>query len=1231
MSSSTPADPFNEAKERFKKDLKNAAVYDQVLQANTIHDVYKFTNELQEKQAKTGSLRNLSKIQRYLEKLNHYASAVDTFVQVKPEILALIWGPIKLIIQWTSTLTQSLDTIINTTAEIGNLLPEFTEMGALFGQNKNINEFMALFYQDILDFYVVSLKFFSNNVWQFSFEALWPRQKGKIEIVKRHVERHASMMRTTILWEHIKDERKAMTQALDDIEKAERERVHQEFHRFKTDISPQFYYRELDAISGKLCEGTGKWLWKADKLNPWLEAGQSAKRVWWLEGIPGAGKTFLSGTVINELQKRQKIVIYAFLSYRQATGTSALSVLHSIIFQMAAEPAVTDELKEALQSIICQPNSGRIRSNLDSACGLLKQILVHVKEVVYFVLDGVDEIEKIERQRLLSQLVQLCKDCDTFRVLISSRVETDIEHTLRALPRMRVDNHNSGSIQAFVKRRSSEWLTVNGFGSQERKNELDGILAPVASQAQGMFLYARIILECLDLCADFREVRQELQVLPANLNEAYGRILKRINALQSPRARTKARNLLGFVGSSPAPLTIFELAQLLSLELDSDKTDGLVRPPLTSFNPVQLCGPIVEVVDEHVQFVHFTVKEYLFSPDIEGSFGDIDMTAQLAKSCLHYMCHDHHDPDLTDDEVKTLVQAGSYRLHIYAETMWFSLIERCLTASGPDSLLLKPLIEALENFSSQTFAGESECEDGTPSPIYSSFISKLRQFKDQLPDAYPLLVAAARFRQQCVTSSTFQISDGKLQLPIKAHINGKTNLETGERWTTLHPLNTSELTITIYQTFDKLLCAATTHTESCCQYLPLSKLYGTRLFKCPYLLCPFRRKGFTTRAKQRSHTKDHDKPWKCDVDGCEYAEIGFLSRQMRANHLLHFHQNDQKQQQVASGSVGHLEEDEIQPLLFDLVREDFVREVHALLPRFEKMPNEVQKEITRVAATSGSAAMFELFETYREFVNAYDAETENLKYPGSFVFDHLAMAARAGNLEVVHWLSEKIKTIDRKVIREKGGIPWEILLAATLQSDSEDVFQALLPALLLEFSDRLNELTVPRAYSVEGVMNSFAISATNGSTCRAEWLLFLWEQLPIQSSAARSEDVRHGLSNCLRDIACYSWSIPLAKAVLGYGADIDDSRHNSSEAGFKTATALRCALRKNKPEAAEFAKFLLYRGADPDFVGSKRIKKKIEQEVGARNLSKWLTVTWEELLAQVKADREAGFCPPEYL
>lgn len=94
--------------------------------------------------------------------------------------------------------------------------------------------------------------------------------------------------------------------------------------------------------------------------------------------------------------------------------------------------------------------------------------------------------------------------------------------------------------------------------------------------------------------------------LPTDLRDSYGRVLARINALKPLASKEKARKLLGWIGCSPTPLTVQEMEQALIISADDEKGNLKVTSRL---NITKICGSIVEIVDDYVQFVHFTVKE----------------------------------------------------------------------------------------------------------------------------------------------------------------------------------------------------------------------------------------------------------------------------------------------------------------------------------------------------------------------------------------------------------------------------------------------------------------------------------------------------------------------------------------------------------------------------------------------------------------------------------------------
>jgi hypothetical protein len=151
---------FDTAKREFKNGLDNENLFQDILAVTNINQVYDAIEELQDKQRKQDSLRYLARVDPFLKRLQSYASVIEVFVQVKPEILCLIWGPIRLLLLWSSEMKKSFDAILNITAKIGELLPQFEVVVELFGDKERIAATMGLFFRDILDFYLIALKFF---------------------------------------------------------------------------------------------------------------------------------------------------------------------------------------------------------------------------------------------------------------------------------------------------------------------------------------------------------------------------------------------------------------------------------------------------------------------------------------------------------------------------------------------------------------------------------------------------------------------------------------------------------------------------------------------------------------------------------------------------------------------------------------------------------------------------------------------------------------------------------------------------------------------------------------------------------------------------------------------------------------------------------------------------------------------------------------------------------------
>ncbi|KAL2130332.1 hypothetical protein VTI74DRAFT_6583 [Chaetomium olivicolor] len=285
---------FEVAKNAFKQRLEDETLFKNLLETTSIEHVWKTVEDVQAKPYAERRSRHMEKIRSFLDKLSAYASAVDTFVQVKPDVMALIWGPIRLLLVWTTNIVKFADAVQEAMKKIGDALPQALEMAKTFSDNDKFKELLALFYGDILEFYVIVLKFFNLSRPRLVFESVWPRQRVRIDAVVSLIERHTTWMRSEVTTQRIREEREFRTTSLAHFNKEQDFQELQKFQTLKTRVSPQIYDDRLDWLLNRSCKTSAGWLVSDPSFLEWLDMSKPATRLLWLRGIPGAGKCCLS-------------------------------------------------------------------------------------------------------------------------------------------------------------------------------------------------------------------------------------------------------------------------------------------------------------------------------------------------------------------------------------------------------------------------------------------------------------------------------------------------------------------------------------------------------------------------------------------------------------------------------------------------------------------------------------------------------------------------------------------------------------------------------------------------------------------------------------------------------------------------------------------------------------------------------------------------------------------------
>ncbi|KAJ5316798.1 NACHT nucleoside triphosphatase [Penicillium antarcticum] len=514
---------FMTAKREFLASQKDCSLFDRVSNVTSIQEIHEFVMQFQAQQSNTTGMRCLRKINNFLERLRQLSEVIEVFVSVKPDVLALIWGPIKLLLQMANATIQSFDAIVDTMAIIGDRLPLFEEFTTLFQARDRVKDALILFYKDILDFFGIALNFLSVKHWKLVFESVWPKHRSKIDVVVSNIERHSFLLRDEVNLTHISEAHQARLIDFDRWAATFEFQARQNYNELETFISPRLYDDELDRFQRNMCERTGRWIQRDKAISKWLDPNDTKNRLIWLQGIPGAGKSYLSSMIVEMAKTSRTAVLFAFLSYKQG-DVSAISIIHSLIFQLVIGAEGSDEALRADMRIklfdIYRSSQRSLKSNTKFARETLCTLLNCVGSA-HIIIDGLDELTEGERAPTLREILSISRDANETKTLISSRMEDDISRIMSKTVHkaVRVDDQNGGCIQSFVSITSEKWLSESDF-DEEARSGIMNLLSLLAAKAKGMFLYAKVVMDNVQMCHNPEAIQNELRALPETLQDA---------------------------------------------------------------------------------------------------------------------------------------------------------------------------------------------------------------------------------------------------------------------------------------------------------------------------------------------------------------------------------------------------------------------------------------------------------------------------------------------------------------------------------------------------------------------------------------------------------------------------------------------------------------------------------------------------------------------------------------
>lgn len=316
-----------------------------------------------------------------------------------------------------------------------------------------------------------------STAWKHVFDAIWPKHRGEIDLAVRNLQKHVNLIRSNANVLEIQDARKARNEARDYFKRTFASQEQESFVSLKGRVAAELYDEKLDRFRNRTVANCAEWLFQNDGFIEWLDSTKKSVSWFWLQGIPGSGKTYLAAAAIDHTKQHHR-TLFAFASSLNKNNLTALSVIQTFIFQAA-------DADREFQSLLIESKERELKGNTGHAAGILKSYIQMANGLTYIVMDGLDEMDEDERRILLRQLDDLAKHCKDLRLLISSRAEDDISRALRETAiSVQVNEQNGASIKTYVNHRLNDWLARHDVDT-DAKREIRDFVSPLSEKADG--------------------------------------------------------------------------------------------------------------------------------------------------------------------------------------------------------------------------------------------------------------------------------------------------------------------------------------------------------------------------------------------------------------------------------------------------------------------------------------------------------------------------------------------------------------------------------------------------------------------------------------------------------------------------------------------------------------------------------------------------------------------------
>ncbi|KAI1415221.1 hypothetical protein F5Y13DRAFT_156975 [Hypoxylon sp. FL1857] len=465
----------------------------------------------------------------------------------------------------------------------------------------------------------------------------------------------------------------------------------------KADESDQLAIFDSISVEGSKYPGTCDWALKNKKIVSFFK-NKPETPILWLQGGPGSGKSVLSTQLVNFMRAAKMFVIHHFCMHSYASSTTYEQTLRSLLLQILRKDC--DLVAHVYEECVL----GKKAPTISTLERLLHTLLISISQgprqnerCIWIVIDGLNECSTQVQASVATLMNQITSTTSssirvTCKVLISSRASSTISSRLRRKQVLFLteEKENIGlAIRQYASQRLvslQEKFNQLHLSSSEVEDVRDGI----TKKFDGMFLYARLVLDFLDNKIFYRscEVKESVNELPEKLSDFYRKILIQILAPLDTQSVIRVKSIFCWIAFARRPLKKIEFLSAISFSAGDPDVAHLAPTYI-----LDICGSLVEErQDSTLAFIHVSVKEFLQSspsglPSSGFSIDEREAVAEHSVATITCLLSglDVFTKTCQNDTKYLRVARGLHGFHVYSTEYWIEYLLSHATSTPSDN------------------------------------------------------------------------------------------------------------------------------------------------------------------------------------------------------------------------------------------------------------------------------------------------------------------------------------------------------------------------------------------------------------------------------------------------------------------------------------------------------------------------------------------------------------------